>query len=525
MRRLASGLIRTTMNRLLPLALLSLSLIGCRREALTPEPAIDQRPVLREKAQRSAAPQGDPLSQQELDRLVIDLLERHNDFRWEWVDLRALWSATLYNDHSVAIGYKPADLGDISGIIHQIDVRAGEWKAVHDALIDRILSGLNRDRARPITLADILVEDDRVLPILTLKITDPEVLTDLVNLENVRYLEPLDYWPAEDADRSTSGCSASTTAVNPADQLAITPGALLPWNFNKVGIPAAWNEAQGAGITLGVIDAGISSAQPLLGSDFNNGDSNVGRAVTTAYTYGSTAFTTCTHGTSMSGLAAGPRNALGATTGVAYRSSLHFIRASEDVMLNLSGERTGVKNALIQMGDHAEVRIVSISLGTPFYSGTLYDGVSYAYNLDKMIFAAAGTSFSWTSWWGVVYPAAFSECVAVTGVKVNGSTCASCHDGDEVDFTIPMERNGNSSRNSLSLPYSGTAPTYIGGSSCATATAAGIAALVWSAKSTATREQILSCLQSTAQYYPAPSGSHGYGKINAAQAVNCAQAL
>ena len=47
-----------------------------------------------------------------------------------------------------------------------------------------------------ITLDDILVEDDPVLPILTLRITDKRVITMLHNLRNVRYLEPLDYWPA-----------------------------------------------------------------------------------------------------------------------------------------------------------------------------------------------------------------------------------------------------------------------------------------------------------------------------------------
>ncbi|MBK8416854.1 MAG: hypothetical protein IPL22_21500 [Bacteroidetes bacterium] len=39
---------------------------------------------------------------------------------------------------------------------------------------------------------------------------------------------------------------------------------------------------------------------------------------------------------------------------------------------------------------------------------------NYAYGLGKFILAAAGTSFSWTSWWGVIYPAAYSSCVAVT---------------------------------------------------------------------------------------------------------------
>ena len=120
----------------------------------------------------------------------------------------------------------------------------------------------------------------------------------------------------------------------------------------------------------------------------------------------------------------------------------------------------------------ADVKIISMSIGTPFSSSVLKDGVDYAYNKGKMIFAAAGTSYSWTSWWGVVYPAAYSQCNAITGVKENGNTCSSCHDGIQVDFTIPMERNTNSNRNSLSLPLTGTIPSYIGGSSAATSTAA-----------------------------------------------------
>ena len=131
----------------------------------------------------------------------------------------------------------------------------------------------------------------------------------------------------------------------------------------------------------------------------------------------------------MSGTAVGPRNDVNATTGVAYRSGLHFIGGCEDVVLDKSSERTGVKNALIQLGNNSAVRIVSMSVGTPFSSSVLQDGCVYAHNMGKMLFAAAGTSFSWTAWWGVVYPAAYSQCITITGVKENGSTCSSCHDG------------------------------------------------------------------------------------------------
>lgn len=66
------------------------------------------------------------------------------------------------------------------------------------------------------------------------------------------------------------------------------------------------------------------------------------------YTFGGSAYSSCTHGTSMSGQAVGPRNGNGAATGVAYRSNLVFLRGCEDVVLNLSSEKTAVKNALIR---------------------------------------------------------------------------------------------------------------------------------------------------------------------------------
>lgn len=515
----------------LPIVLATIALLvsGCRRESLSPadDPARSGE-VLVERAALAPVPDGEPLTRPELDRAVIGMLEQRNDFRWEWVDLRTLWSATLYNDHSVAIGYKPANVGNIDDIIHTIDIRKNEWRAVHDQLIALVLRELNTERAKPLTAADVIVEDDRVLPIITFRITDKKVLTRLINLENVRYVEPLDYWPeagANDAERSSSGCGGSTTTVNVADVSTITPNARLPWNFNNHTVPSAWNVAQGAGITVGVIDAGISSSQPLIGSDFNNGDSNVGRTITTGYTYGGSAYSSCTHGTSMAGQAVGPRNANSATTGVAYKSSLYFIRGCEDVVLDLSSELSGVKNGLITLGNDPAVRVISMSVGTPFSSSLLSDGVNYAYGQGKMLMAAAGTSFSWTSWLGVIYPAALTKCVAVTGVKENGSKCATCHDGSQVDLTICMERSSDSNRNSLSLPPNGTSPTYIGGSSSATATAAGIAALVWSVNPSRTRAQVLQCLTSTAQFATSPSGSKGYGNINAAAAVNCALAL
>jgi serine protease len=456
------------------------------------------QPVLVTKPNPASVPAGSPISKENLDRWVINTLNERQSFEWNMADLPTIWSALQEKNHTLAVGYKPAGMKDVDPIIHQIDLKSGEWKQVHDALIDLIISELNKQIPGGIKWEDILVEDDPILPILTIKLENKEVLTSLYNLENVRYLEPLDYWPSGNNYRvaSSSGCSGSSVSVNSADFSTITPGCLLPWNFNNLNIPSAWNLAQGSGQRIGV--------------DF---------------TYGTSAYTTCTHGTSMSGLAVGPRNAQNATTGVAYQAGLHLIRACADVVLDESAERTGVKNALVKMGDRTDVNIVSMSIGTPFGSSVLLDGCNYANNKGKMLFAAAGTSTGLTSWWGVIYPAAYSVCNAVTGVNESGSKCATCHDGRQVDFTVPMERNANSDRNSLTLALSGNGPTYIGGSSAATATAAGIAALIWSVKPGLTRSQVFTCLRNTAQFYPNLSSSKGWGNLNASAAVTMAQGL
>jgi serine protease len=499
-----------------------LFLIGLQSCSRMEEQAIDantqnQGPALVQKAHPITITEATPYSKQKLDQIVISAMETKGDFRFENEALLLTWSALQYDDNTLAIGYKPANMGDVRPVIHEINLRKGEWKAVHDELIQFILNELKKSTGKDIAWNDILIEDDQVLPILTIKLSDKNVLTALANLENVRYLDPLGYWP-EEIERSSSGCDNSTTAINSSDFTTITPAARLPWNFNNINVPAAWNTTQGQGITIGIIDAGISSSQTLLGSQFQNGLSG-SRTITTDYTLGNSAYTNCTHGTSMCGLAAGPRNDLNATTGVAYKSNLHFIRACNDVVLDASSEKTGVKNALVRMGNRSDVRVVSMSIGSPFYSSALYDGVVYANNKGKLIFAAAGTSFSWTSWYGVVYPAYHSECVAVTGVKENSSTCASCHDGSQVDFTVPMERSNDSNRNSLSLKSSGSTPAYIGGSSCATAISAGVAALVWSARPSLTKTQVFNALRNTSQYYPSVNGSRGYGNINASAAV------
>lgn len=502
-------------------------LISCNPEETTIAPQSTEGPVLVQKQVQSEVPAGIPYTQKEIDKYMHDKVQTTGEFSWENSELKILTSAAMIT-RTVAIGYQPAGSKEIRNVLYKTNIKSKEWKDVHDELISLVVMELKKAGNGNVTAENIISEDDNTLPIIIFKLSDKSILTKLFNLENVRYIEPYGYWPTtyiNERVASSSGCSGSSQALNANDYTTISPGCKMSWNFNNVNIPAAWNIAQGQGITVGVIDAGISSSQTLLGSNFNNGESNVGRTLTTDYTYGSSAYTGCTHGTSMSGIVAGPRNNLGGPTGVAYKANLHFIRGCSDVVLDESAELSGVRNALVRMGNMISLKIISMSVGTPFSSSTLLDGVSYASGKGKLLFAAAGTSFSWTSWWGVIYPANYSQCVAVTGVKENGNTCSDCHDGSQVDLTIPMARNTNTSRTTLSLPMSGYNPSYVGGSSCATAMTAGVAALVWSVNPNLTSSQVLTCLKGTAQYYPILSGNKGYGNVNAYAAVMMAGGL
>ena len=81
-----------------------------------------------------------------------------------------------------------------------------------------------------------------------------------------------------------------------------------------------------------------------------------------------------------------------------------------------------------------------------------------------------------------------------------------------------MQRSGSGNTIPVVSYYNGQTD-YVGGSSVATATTAGIAALVWSKNPTWTRDQIINKMRQSATYYPTPNSSYGYGNVNAALAV------
>ena len=504
----------------LPFLALVLFFTACSDEHAT---APDQQPAPPERVSREA-----------VNDQVLAELQKDNVFKWETLDDHTLWSAISHGNEMAVIGYQPAGFANINERMHELDITQPEWRTVREDLIDLVVTETQRYFPdENITAAQLLlgrpVED--VLPSFIILIKHPAVVTALRARADVRYVEPMNYSFHEVADRSGSGCDVNPASNLPsADYTTITPAAKVPWNFYLLNIPSAWNTSQGDNIGVCVIDTGTSPNQPKLGSAFTSGQSG-GRYIARYGTYVSSWWwwadpdgpdDDCGHGTQMCGLATAPRASGGSTVGVAYKANLISYRGTGDVVINGSNEKEGVRDALIAAGNRSDVKIISMSIGDVFYSSTVADGVYYAYNRGKLIFAAAGTSLTWTSWWGVIFPANMAETVAVTGVKEGYplERCSNCHQGAEVDFIVPMQRRNDSSRNSLTLAMSGNVPSYVGGSSAATATTAGIAALVWATQPSAGRGTILNRLKNAASIYPARDSAFGWGMIDAAAAVN-----
>ena len=473
------------------------------------------------------------LSRTAINEFIFEQLKTGQVFRWETASDEMVWSAAVQSDSVMAVGFQPAGFENIKEKMHLVDINAPAWKSVKDRLIDFIISETNAAHPeKHYTASDLMVlGEQNVLPVIDIQIFDLSIIEQLRAMPEVRYVEPMGYTLDEVRERSSSGCNVSPDNNIPsADYQTISPNVKVPWNFYNANIPSAWNRSTGTGVTVAVIDTGTDPDQENVGSAFNSGQSQ-GRSLQRLGTYVSSWWwwaspdgpnDRCGHGTQMSGLATAPRGSDGASVGVAYNANLLAIRACADVVILGSNENSGVADAVVIAGGRSDVKVLSMSIGTVFWVNQIADAIYYAYGNDKMIMAAAGTSTSFTSFVGVIFPASMSQTVAVTGIKEGSPMvkCSSCHSGSQVDFVAVMQRRNDNSRTSLTLAEDGNTPARVGGSSAATATTAGIAALVWSTNPSMSRNQVLNRLKNASLNYPSRDSQFGWGTIDAAAAVN-----
>ncbi|UJP63927.1 S8 family serine peptidase [Mongoliitalea daihaiensis] len=478
------------------------------------------------------------MTKQQIDQVILESLRTKGDFLWMEQSVELIYSALVLSDSTLTIGYKPASLDNANSRLGVDDLSDPAWVNASEQIKSTVLDVMIAQKSPRLRTNEELFQVNEFLPYIEVKVDALEVLKRLKNMGELRYMEPLSYQfnyellntVQEDARIvSSKGCSNDPEVNLPASDFSvISPNAKSSWNYPYMGINNAWSLSTGSGITVGVIDTGLSPSQPMMNNSFNSGASS-GRTVEKFGTYQTGSWwwkrydgpdDQCGHGTAMAGVIASPRNSVGNAVGVAYNSNLISVRGTEDVVIDSGNEKDGVSEALVLLGNRSDVRIISMSIGDVFSNSKVADAIRFAHNRGKLIFAAAGTSTSWTNWFGVIFPANMAETVAVTGIKEAAfyQRCDTCHSGSMVDFTVIMERGGTNNHPLTTANYSND-PAMVGGSSVATATAAGIAALVWARNPNWNRTQVLQRMASTAHLFPNRNSQFGWGLLNAAAAV------
>ena len=340
--------------------------------------------------------QQEPLTARQINDKINSFNQNGKKFYWKEASTHMLWSAVLKGNNLVTIGFgKNANDFDRSQ-----SNSASQMQTEIMNLIKRYETNQTED---------LLIYEDSFLNLIDVRITKQETLEALRRNRNVRYVEPADYRyftyesignPSDNQIQSSSGCGYSSSTLSTADYTTVTPNARVPWAFYKHNIPAAWSLTSGSGVTIGVVDTGLSPQQSLMNGSFNTGQSS-GRFVQKYGTYVDSIWpwstTTdgvndlCSHGTSMASVATAPRNNAGLPVGVAYNANLVSYRASSDVVLNGYHEQRGVQNAFTALGNRTDVKIISMSMGHIFSVGRIEDGVRYANKKVKLIFCSVGT--------------------------------------------------------------------------------------------------------------------------------------
>jgi serine protease len=336
------------------------------------------------------------------------------------------------------------------------------------------------------------------------------------NAEVVHENETLSYvavkFPAQAADTARQNFIEAVTKkerVKYAEQNATHEALLTPsdpefsnqYAPQQVNAPTAWDTQLGSGdVTIAVVDQGIKydhedlSAQfgSDTGDDFVDGDSDPYPDVL-ADEY---------HGTHVGGIAAATTDNGVGVSGISNCSLLSGRALSESG----SGSTADIADAIQWAADQGAT-VVNLSLGGGGYTDTMKNAVSYAVNNGTLPVAANGNDSASS----VSYPAAYSECLAVSALDQNEDLASYSNYGPNTDVAAP-------GTDVLSTWTTSTKYKRISGTSMATPVVSGVAGLAASQYSV-TVSELRTHLKNTAVDVGLSSDEQGSGRVDAANAV------
>ncbi len=204
----------------------------------------------------------------------------------------------------------------------------------------------------------------------------------------------------------------------------------LPWGIDRVDAEVAHSNGEtGNGADIAIIDTGIDDDHPDLQANVGSGKAYVdcrGRNCNYPWSDDND------HGTHVAGISDALDNSKG-VVGVSTEATLHAVKVLDK---RGSGSFSDVAAGIEYTADQGW-DVGSMSLGASSGSQTVKDACTYAYNNGVLLVAAAGNDGPCSACVG--YPAAYSECIAVSATSSDDTLAGFSSTGSEVELAAPGE--------------------------------------------------------------------------------------
>ncbi|MEM6614532.1 MAG: S8 family peptidase [Cyanobacteria bacterium P01_C01_bin.72] len=282
------------------------------------------------------------------------------------------------------------------------------------------------------------------------------------------------------------------------------------WNFRNINLEQAWDETKGAGVTVAVIDTGVSKVPDLKSTKFVKGYDFVNNKDDASDDNG--------HGTHVAGTIAQSTNNGYGVAGIAYEASIMPLKV-------LSGSGGGTISDIaeaIKFAADNGADVINMSLGGGGASNMMEEAIKYAHNKGVVVIAAAGNEGRNAA----SYPARYPDVISVAATNAAGDKASYSNFGAGVDIAAPggsaESDTGKIIQNTIN-PSTGES-VFVGfqGTSMAAPHVAGVAALV-RATGVDTPDEIRDILKQSSRKVEEDHLNHfGAGHLDANAAVQMA---
>ncbi len=284
------------------------------------------------------------------------------------------------------------------------------------------------------------------------------------------------------------------------------PGYAQQWNLRSINVEQAWEDSKGEGITVAVVDTGVSKVPDLEQTEFVEGYNFVDNTINADDDIG--------HGTHVAGTIAQSTNNNYGVAGIAYKAKIMPLK-----VLGVNGGSIADIAEAIKFATDNGADVINLSLGGGGDSLLMQSAIKYAHDKGVVMVAAAGNENRNSA----VYPARYPQVISVAAIDSTGLKAPYSNFGAGVDISAP----GGSDTGKIlqeTINPENKQPEFIGyqGTSMASPHVAGVAALIKATGMENPEEVRAVLMQSVRKVEKDPLNHYGAGQLDATSAVRLA---